>query len=319
MPSDPRIDFLNWSIWAAGAFDYPADRRRLTWGLTAELNQPRWAARLGYFLVGNEPNANIFDMNLFARGGYVGELELRFKPYDRPGTAKLGAWLTSTFAGSYNEAVALAAAHRPDGGRHRSRRPARAAPSTASISTWSRRSATISALFAPLQLERRPHRDQRLHRHRRQPVARPAAQGHRPGAGRTTAIGLGGALEHASRPTTATYLAAGGLGVLVGDGPLSYAAENVVEAYYAFQIAKGLIATADYQFLINPAYNADRGPAHLFAGRLSAASWSTGACRKLRSRAPCSEPEPEMLGGCRGRASRERCARQAPSVSSVDA
>ena len=23
---DPRADFLNWSIWAAGAFDYPADR-----------------------------------------------------------------------------------------------------------------------------------------------------------------------------------------------------------------------------------------------------------------------------------------------------
>ena len=58
--------------------------------------------------------------------------------------------------------------------------------------------------------------------------------------------------------------------MLVGDGRLSYASENVLEAYYGFQIAKGLIATLDYQLLINPAYNADRGPAHLFAGRLSA-------------------------------------------------
>ena len=63
---DSRTDFLNWSIWAAGAFDYPADRVGLTYGVTAELNQPRWAARVGYFLVGNEPNANVFDMNLFA-------------------------------------------------------------------------------------------------------------------------------------------------------------------------------------------------------------------------------------------------------------
>ena len=66
------------------------------------------------------------------------------------------------------------------------------------------------------------------------------------------------------------YLAAGGLGVLVGDGALSYASENVVEAYYAFQIAKGLMVTADYQLLVNPAYNADRGPVHVFSGRLSA-------------------------------------------------
>ena len=47
-------------------------------------------------------------MNLFARGGYVGELELRYEPFGRTGIAKLGTWLTSTFAGSYNEAVALA-------------------------------------------------------------------------------------------------------------------------------------------------------------------------------------------------------------------
>ena len=106
---DPRIDFLNWSIWASGAFDYPADRLGLTWGFTAELNQARWAARAGYFLVGDQPNSNTFDMTLFSRGGYVGELEMRFKPYDRPGILRLGSWLTSTFAGSYNQAVALAA------------------------------------------------------------------------------------------------------------------------------------------------------------------------------------------------------------------
>ena len=47
-------------------------------------------------------------------------------------------------------------------------------------------------------------------------------------------------------------------------------AENVLEAYYGFQMTKGLIATLDYQLLINPAYNADRGPVHLIAGRLSA-------------------------------------------------
>ena len=32
------------------------------------------------------------------------------------------------------------------------------------------------------------------------------------------------------------------------------------------QLAKGVFVTADYQFLGNPAYNAVRGPAHVFAG-----------------------------------------------------
>ena len=35
-------------------------------------------------------------------------------------------------------------------------------------------------------------------------------------------------------------------------------------------LAKGITVTADYQFLANPAYNAVRGPAHFFSGRLMA-------------------------------------------------
>ena len=67
------------------------------------------------------------------------------------------------------------------------------------------------------------------------------------------------------------FLAAGGLGPLVGDGQLPhYRPEKVIETYYALQVVKGLIATADYQLLLDPAYNADRGPVHVFSGRLHA-------------------------------------------------
>ena len=76
---DPRTDFLNWSIWAAGAFDYPADKLGLTWGAVVDYNQKYWASRIGYFLVGDRPNSNTFDMALFRRGGYVGELETRYR------------------------------------------------------------------------------------------------------------------------------------------------------------------------------------------------------------------------------------------------
>lgn len=264
---DARTDFLNWSIWAAGAFDYPADRVGLTYGVTAELNRSLWAARLGYFLVGNEPNSNVFDMNLLARGGYVGELELRFKPYDRPGTAKLGVWLTSTFAGSYNQAVALALATNQ---------------SADNTIAQTRQGRTKYGYYLNLQQEisddlglfaRWSWNDGRTEISAFTDIDASLSLGMRlkgSSWGRPEdEIGLGGAwnmltVDHSR------YLGAGGLGVLVGDGRLNYAAENVVEAYYGLGLTKGLTATLDYQLLINPAYNADRGPAHFFAGRLSA-------------------------------------------------
>ena len=56
----------------------------------------------------------------------------------------------------------------------------------------------------------------------------------------------------------------------MGDGALTYGSEGIIEAYYSLQLAKGIFVTADYQFLNNPAYNAVRGPAHFFTGRLLA-------------------------------------------------
>jgi high affinity Mn2+ porin len=63
------------------------------------------------------------------------------------------------------------------------------------------------------------------------------------------------------------FLAAGGLGILVGDGALDYRSERVGETYYNWKIAKHFQATLDYQFAQNPAYNHARGPVDLFALR----------------------------------------------------
>ena len=107
--SDSRSDFLNWSIWAAGAFDYAADRVGLTYGGMAELNQKNWALRAGYFLTPNEPNANEFDMNLFRRGSYVTELETRYSIASLAGKFRVGIWANTYFGGSYSEALDLVA------------------------------------------------------------------------------------------------------------------------------------------------------------------------------------------------------------------
>ena len=266
--NDPRFDFLNWSIWAAGAFDYAADSVGYTWGVAIEVNRPSWAVRLGYFLEPALTDTNSFDMNLFTRGSYVAEMELRYRPYDRPGAVRLGAWFNRAFAGSYNDAVALASIN-----------PGLTANDTIPLTRQGR---TKYGFYVNLEQElsdsvgafaRFSWNDGRTEIMSFTDIDTSLSVGlsikgtswGRP----NDTIGIAGALNAISGDQ-ANYLAAGGLGILVGDGALSYGSEGIIETYYSLQVAKGIFVTADYQFLNNPAYNAVRGPAHIFSGRLLA-------------------------------------------------
>lgn len=266
--NDPRVDFLNWSLWSAAAFDYPADSVGFSWGITAELNQPSWAVRAGYFLVANQPDTNVYDLALISRNGLVGELEMRYQPFDLPGTTRLGVWMTNAFAGSYADAVTLANAN-----------PGLDV-NTAIATTRQKRTKYGFYLSIDQQLSddigafaRFSWNDGRSEILAFTDVDGSISAGlsikgsawKRP----DDTVGIGGAINSISS-SHANFLAAGGLGQTVGDGALTYAPEFVAEAYYSLQLTKGVFVTADYQYLGNPAYNAVRGPAHFFSGRLMA-------------------------------------------------
>jgi high affinity Mn2+ porin len=58
------------------------------------------------------------------------------------------------------------------------------------------------------------------------------------------------------------------LGILVGDGRLpNPGLEQIIEAYYSYALSSATKVTFDYQFVANPAYNTDRGPVNIVAGR----------------------------------------------------
>lgn len=80
-------------------------------------------------------------------------------------------------------------------------------------------------------------------------------------------VGLAGNIGGLSAPHR-RFLAAGGLGFILGDGRLTYRPETVMEAYYAATVAPGTLVTGDVQFIANPAHNADRGPVAVFSLRL---------------------------------------------------
>ena len=69
-------------------------------------------------------------------------------------------------------------------------------------------------------------------------------------------------------PQHVAFLNDGGLGILVGDGMLPHPGpEQIIETYYLFPIYAWSV-TLDYQFIVNPAYNRDRGPVSVLGARL---------------------------------------------------
>lgn len=262
---DPREDFLSWNMYCCGSYDLTMDRVGYTWGAFAELNQKDWAFRAGYFLVPVVSNDNRFDTHMPDRGEYIAELELRYALFAQPGKLRLMGWLNRANAGSYSEAVALptTSTNYPDITATRQVRNnygfvvnveqaitsdlgffARASwdeGKTEKIG-WTDADETLS-LGAVLKGSSWGRPDDR--------------------------VGLGGVVEALS-PEARAYFAAGGLGILIGDGRLNYREEKVLETYYAYSVNKWATLTFDYQLVVDPAYNADRGPVSIFASRVHA-------------------------------------------------
>jgi high affinity Mn2+ porin len=257
---DTRRDFLNWSIWAPGAFDYAADRLGLTYGVSAELNQKNWALRGGYFLMGAVSNSNNFDTQVFQRGQYVAELETRYSLFSRPGKLRTIGWVSSAFSGSYRETldnpalnldIALTRTGRLKYGYVFNVEQS-VTDDIGLFGRWSWNNGkteimSFTDIDASLSLG----------------TSIKGTKWGRP----DDVIGLAGAINALSNDHR-DFIAAGGLGPLIGDGQLNYRKERILETYYAYALNKQITLTADYQFVTNPAYNADRGPVHIFSGRL---------------------------------------------------
>jgi high affinity Mn2+ porin len=257
---DPRKDFMNWSIWAAGAFDYAADKVGLGYGVVADFNQKDWALRSGYFLTASESNGNNFDMNVGKRGSYVIELETRHTLFGRPGKLRTIGWVNSTFSGSYRETLDNPALNLDIAQTRKGRiKYGYVFNVEQSITddigmfgrwSWNDGKNEIMA-FTDI--------DASL-------SGGVSIKGTKWGR-EEDKIGIGYAINALSNDHR-DFIAAGGLGVLIGDGRLNYRKEQVFETYYSIAMHKELSLTLDYQLLTNPAYNADRGPISVYAARL---------------------------------------------------
>jgi high affinity Mn2+ porin len=259
---------MNWALWAAGAFDYPADKVGLGYGAMAELNQKDWALRAGYFLVGTVPNSNQFDMSLGRRGGYMTELETRYSIADQPGKLRLIAWMHESFSGSFREALDLVAMNPgtdPTDALVATRRGRAKYGYVANLELAITKNLGVFARWSWNSGQNETNAFTDIDASLSGGVVLTGTSWGRP----DDKIGLGGAVNALSRAQR-DYLAAGGLSVIIGDGQLNYHHEKILETYYAIGLTKEVTLTFDYQFLADPAYNADRGPVSIFAARLHA-------------------------------------------------
>lgn len=258
---DPRGQFMNWALMDNGAWDYPANTRGYTLGLFTEFGQPDWTLRFATTMVVTQANSSTWDAKIAKANTETVEYENRYTIGGQKGTLRLLGFLNNGKFGNYDLAIAQnPKAPNVDStqayGRHKYGFGintdqyitkdfgvfAKASWNDGHTETWFfteiDRSITFGGELKGTQWKR-PDDEIGL-----------------------AFIGDGLSSEHRN------YLAAGGYGFIIGDGKLNYAPEMIAEFYYkinAYQ--KKFFLTPDYQFIVNPAYNKDRGPVNVFSIR----------------------------------------------------
>jgi high affinity Mn2+ porin len=255
--SDTHFQFINWTTDNNGAYDYAADTRGYTVGVTADYEDRNWGFRFAEALMPKVANGIDLVWKPWQAHAENFEYELRhgFIP-KKSGVVRLLAFTNYANMGIYRDQVALAEQNHvaPDITAH----------------PWH-----ITRKYGfGLNLE------QTLTGH----LTAFARVGWDNGktesfayteVDQTFAAGVGanGAWWHrkqdragiafvsnAIKKDHQTYLADGGLGFLLGDGKLNYGRENIVETYYTIHAWRGIYIGPGLQHIVDPGYNRDRGP-----------------------------------------------------------
>ncbi len=250
---------MNWSLMANDAWDYPANTLGFTNGATAELNMRTWTGRLGIFTVSKVANGLRIDWNLPKAWSAATEFERRYSAQGHAGTLRLFAYDTRAHMGSYQatlndpsieEDIYPTAAYRYKYGFG------------INMDQELRKNLGVFARLGWSDGKNQTYEFTDVDRTATGGASLKGADWRRPDDTVGLAVIVNG-ISAAHRQ----YLAAGGLGITVGDGALDYRAERIAETYYNWKIAKYYQLTLDYQFAQNPAYNHVRGPLDLIALR----------------------------------------------------
>ena len=266
-----RTQFMTWGLFQNSAWDFAADTRGYTNGITAAWITPRWAARLGSFQMPTKANGNVFDGDIRHARGDNAELTLfpgGASDQTRWPTVRVLGFVNHARMGRYASALAVgqAAGLVPDivadDAPQRSKvgwgvnveQPLTDGGETGGFVRvgWND---GANESFAFTEVDRHLSMGLQL------------SGAHWARGEDRLAIAV---VQHGIVAAHRSYLAAGGMGFLLGDGQLSYAPERIVEAYYRCQLSHLFQISPDVQWIQNPGYNQVRGPATVVSLRVNA-------------------------------------------------
>jgi high affinity Mn2+ porin len=264
--SDSHLQFTNWTADNNGAYDYAADTRGYTVGVEAEYQDADWGIRFAEAVMPTVANGIDYDWHLGRARSENLEVEMRrgLVP-GRDGVIRVLGYANHANMGSYTEALDL---WRRTGGAapsiEASRRPGRIkygvglgleqtiAEGVRGFARWGWNEGRNES-FAYTEVNRSTSGGAEV---AGAPWSRPHDK-----------VGAAVIVNELS-PEHRAYLAAGGLGFLLGDGKLTYGSERIFEMYYTAQLARGIFGSFDLQWINNPGYNQDRGPVVVPGARL---------------------------------------------------
>lgn len=257
-----RADFLNFALIDAGAFDYAADPFGYTYGGAVEWTEDRWTLRFGLFDLSRMPNGKEL-VRGFGEFSTVAEAELREHLWGTPGKIRILAFQDTGNIANYNDAV-------------RAAQGTGLVPNVALVRKYSTKPGGVINLEQELLPDigfflRASATDGHKEAYDFADIDQSLSTGLSVTGARwgrkDDTVGLAGIISGISRDAQ-RYFAAGGLGVLIGDGRLpQYEPEKVLELYYSATIIDGITFGADYQRVENPAFDAARGPVDILGFR----------------------------------------------------
>lgn len=261
---DARTQFINWSLMGNGAWDYPANTRGYTYGFVAEWVKKQWAVRYGLTVVPTSANASDMNFDLSKASSHTLEAEGGWTVKGLNGKVRVLGFANFANMGSYRQALQLASPSDT--------------PNVVATRKYTRgkfgfginaeqQVTPYAAVFAKYSWNDGQNETWMFTEIDQSFSAGAMTSGKywkRPSDNMGLALVVNG-LSNVHRD----YLAHGGYGFIIGDGKLNYAPEFIVEWYYSLAVYKEyLFISPDYQLIVNPAYNMDRGPVNAFGVRL---------------------------------------------------
>jgi carbohydrate-selective porin OprB len=254
---------MNWCNMTLCAFDYAADARGNSWGIALEYYRDDWVLRFGHFAQPQLANQLPLDGAFFKHYGQNFEIEHAHELDGQPGKLRLLVFRNTAVMGGYADALDYAASN---GGTPDTANTLRERVKYGAGLNLEQAVTPALGMFARAMWQDGESDTYAFTEVHRSLAAGVAIKGEVWGRERDN---LGIALmRNAISGAYQRYLEAGGSGFFIGDGKLNYHPEQILEGYYSWNVARSLWLSADYQYMRNPAYNADRGPVSIAGVRL---------------------------------------------------